>query len=283
MQVDRRLGPGDMGGADLVITGRICDPLLVKLPKEVFDQIQYTLKHGIRHKPRATPTHATPPSHTVEGDESSTTLTTESDPLPNILASFSMPKLSLELKHTLEGKEKNLVYISFDGFSIEVSRRERHIMDCQLLLKSIVIEDLLQPEHSEYRYILASSIKPLSILSPVTTPNRNLSSLSVSSSLPSLTRHLFPLTQLMSSTPKPPTRPPASPLRTFDPHSEDTPTRDTQEVGGATSEEGSGCEDDLLTISALYIDKRSPHFNTTYKSVSLNVHFSFTVQRYFHS
>ncbi len=264
-QVDRRLGPGEQDQADLVITGKICDPLLVKLPKEVFDQIQYTLKHGIRHKPRTMPTQTTPPSHNSE-DNKSTTVIPEGDPLPNIYASFSLPKLSLELKHTLEGKEKNLVYISFDGFSVQVSRREPQVMNCELLLKSIVIEDLLQPEDSEYRYILASSIQPLSMMSPVNTPSRNnLSSLSMTGSLPSLSRHFFPLSQLMS-TPKLPTRPLPSPLRTFDPHSEDTPTNETQE------EESDG-EYDILTIRALYIDKNCPHFNTTYKSVRLSFQF----------
>ncbi len=257
-----------------MITGKICDPLLVKLPKDVFDQIQYTLKHGIRHKPQTTPTTDTPPSDTLRGGET-ITATTEGDSLPNILVSFSLPKLSLELKHTLEGKEKNLVYISFDGFSVQVKRREAHVMDCELLLKSIVIEDLLQPEHSEYRYILASSIKPLSMMSPASTPNRSsLSSVSVPGSLPSLSRHFFPLSQLMS-TPKPPARPPPSPLRMFNPHSEALSSQETEEVGGASQGEEAGA--DLLTISALYIDKRCPDFSTVHKSVSLFVFFSMSI------
>lgn len=43
---------GDENEADVLITGKVCDTLLIELPKVVFDQIKYTLKHGIRRKPK---------------------------------------------------------------------------------------------------------------------------------------------------------------------------------------------------------------------------------------
>lgn len=284
LQVDRRLEQLDTStseqgeGSDLVITGKICDPLLVKLPKDVFDQIQYTIKHGIRYKPNPSPPQTKTLSEETDNSENTagSMPTANGDPLPSVYASFSLPKLSLELKHTLEGKEKNLVYISFDGFSVQCNKREPYVMSFNLLLKSIVIEDLLQPEHSEYRYILASSFKPLPMMSPVPTPSKSLGSLSVTGSLPSLSRHFFPLSQLMS-TPRPPTQPVPSPLRSFNPRSEEGLDETAADVGGSTpggSEGGStlGEEsevgDDLLTISAQFIDKKCPYFDTTYKSVS---------------
>ncbi len=283
LQVDRRLEQLDTSasehgdGADLVITGKICDPLLVKLPKEVFDQIQYTIKHGIRHKPHPSPPQTEQLSEETDISENAMATvptTTSEDPLPSVFASFSLPKLSLELKHTLEGKEKNLVYISFDGFSVQCSKCEPYVMSFDLLLKSIIIEDLLQPEHSEYRYILASSFKPLPMMSPVPTPSKSLGSLSVTGSLPSLSRHFFPLSQFMS-TPRPPTRPVPSPLRSFDPRSveglDETAADVGSSEGGSTVGEQSELGDDLLTISAQFIDEKCPYFDTTYKSVSSNV------------
>ena len=290
LQLDRRLGLSDSSNqfeldghksAELVLTGKICDPLLVKLPKEVFDQMQKTLKHGIRWKPPKSDIYAETPQPSSGGihhkDDTQSKVTNSADPLPSIFASFSLPKLSLELRHTLEGKEKNLVYISFDGFSVQCSKVKPFVMDFDLSLRSIIIEDLLQPEHSDYRYILASSIKPLVMMSPVSTPGKTLSSLSVSTNMPSLSRHLFPLSQLMS-TPKPPIKPVPSPLRSFDPHSEggldegeegDGSTGEvSRDNSGSTLVEGSLKEDDLLTISALYVDKKCPDFATSYDSVS---------------
>ena len=291
LQVDKQLGLYDNGNhgdengrksAELVITGKICDPLLVKLPKEVFDQIQSTLKYGIRRKPPKSEicTEASSPEGSHHKDDTQGSDTNSADPLPSIFASFSLPKLSLELRHTLEGKEKNLVYVSFDGFSVQCSKVKPYVMDFDLSLRNIIIEDLLQPEHSDYRYILASSIKPLTIMSPVSTPGKNLGNLSVSTNLPSLSRHLFPLSQLMS-TPKPPVKPVPSPLRSFEPHSEGGLDGVEMERGegslreevdrdesGSTLVEGSVKEDDLLTISALYADKKCPDFATSYKSVS---------------
>ena len=162
----------ESANADIVITGRICNSLLIVLPKDVFDQIRSTLKHGIRRKPssrlrrRATSSISRTVSQSSEnrqskavrfdskveskGDSASTVS------MSKIYASFTLPRLSLELQRTIDEKSRSLVYVSCDDFSIQCHKFDAHLVSFDVALKSIVIEDLLQPKESEYRNILAS-------------------------------------------------------------------------------------------------------------------------------
>lgn len=266
---------------DVVISGRICEPLLIRLSKEVFDQIKSTLKHGLRRK--TAPRTVAEQRIKMEGVQSSgsfnravrfsSIVQTHSaeamESLPNIFASFSLPKLSLELKHTIDGRERNLVYISFDDFSIQCSVSEPHAASIDLTLKSIVIEDLLQPENSEYRYLLASSSKPLPFLSPVPSPPLSLRRLAKPKGLgSSITRHLLPMTHLMS-TPRT-HRTSQSPLRSFSPYQDEEVSLDREESGSTLCEAASSLSDvgDLLTINAQFVDEKNSEFATKYNSVS---------------
>ena len=229
---------GACSSADLTLTGRICDPLLIRLPKEVFDQIKTTLKHGIHRtipkKNQVTPDakdtkSSTEGSKVVSGSltssaESQKFLKSESslksemqkeggNGLLSIFASFSLPRLSLELKHTIGGKEKNFVYVSFEEFAVQCQKFDPYTTSVDLALKSIIIEDLLQEKESEYRYLLASSTKPLPLLSPVASPSPPLSLRPVHRS--HLTRPLLTLSHLMS-TPRI-SLASESPLRSFTP------------------------------------------------------------------
>ena len=196
-----------------------------------------------------------------------------SDSLPKISASFSLPKLSLELKHMVGGQEKNLVYVFFDDFAVQCNVSEFHLVSVNLTLKSIVIEDLLQPKDSEYRYLLASSSKPLPFLSPVITPPLTLHRLTKTKGLgTSITRHLLPMAHLMS-TPKAPIS--QSPLRSFSPYQDDVPKTERnllgEEEGGHTPQEAASSFSDvgdLLTINAQFVDEECPEFATKYNSVS---------------
>lgn len=304
----------DPSKADIVITGRICNSLLIVLPKDVFDQIRSTLKHGIRKKPssrhrRRTASSTTKtatvsqglesrPSKTVHFDSNIESSRKASDKgsavsMPKIYASFTLPRLSLELQRTIDEKNRNLVYVSLDDFSIQCHRLDPHITSFDVALKSIVIEDLLQPKESEYRNILASSVKPLPFISPIPTPSRSLQRLSSASSLSaSLSRHLLPI----MSTPKPQAMS-ESPLRSFDPSSVSSLRRgggDDSSIFGSkignetprswsAGEEGSSQSTlkdetttstnasevgDLLTIRGVFVEKKCPVFANKYKSVS---------------
>ena len=230
---------GDTGDADVKVTGWICDPLLIRLPKEVFDQIRVTLKHGIhRSLPRKrtiqpaekskissnSVTSSTTTSQSIPKSESSLKSETNretSDKVPSIYASFSLPRLSLELKHTIDTKQRDLVYISFEEFSVRCHKSGPHLVSLDLALRSIMIEDLLQEKESKYRYLLASSSKPLPVISPVASASPPSLGLSLSSAhLSPLTRPLLTLPHLISSTPRIPVLT-DSPLRTFTPRHSD--------------------------------------------------------------
>lgn len=280
--------------ADVIVTGKVCEPLLIRLPKEVFDQIKNTLKHGLRRRvsPRGK-------SHPTEGlsasrkqEESSTTGASvsrsfaksaklseqTSHSLPSICASFSIPKLSLELKHTIDNKERNLVYVVFEDFSAQFNKSDPHIALVDLALKSIIIEDLLQPEDSEYRYLLASSANPLPFISPVSSPNVGLHQLSHAQNLgPSITKRLLHVSKLMS-TPKV-HQSTASPLRCFSPYEEESRTSElfSEDKQSDSNTEGAGTTlqeptitsvQDLVTVSAQFVDEQCPEFASTYNSVS---------------
>jgi vacuolar protein sorting-associated protein 13D len=275
--------------ADLSISGRVCDPLLIELPKAVFDQLKTTLKHGIRRKPRRKsrgPQFSRKEgSKKVYGASREANRTVQFDPVvqvheppadkhfPTIFASFSLPKLSLELKHVIDHQDRNLVYVSLDDLSVQYEQRDIDYLSVDLALKSIIIEDLLQPEDSEFRNILASSSKPLPFpLSPVPQARKVLRNIT---SIPSpLAQHIFPLSHLMS-TPKPAhTDTNHSPLRSFsscsdrkDSSSKADDTRSTVKEESSTFSET--CTD-LLTVRAFYVNKSHPQFVEKYDSVSEN-------------
>lgn len=303
---DESFGNGSPVGTDVVITGEIRSPLLISLPKQVFDQIKSTLKHGIRRKvsskakPRPSDLgggreKAVPGATSMTSSSSSSAKAVRFNPevqssgkehgdsLPTIFASFTLPKLSLELKHMIGGKERDVVYVSFDEFSVQCNKTDPYVTSCNLALKSVIIEDLLQEEESEYRYILASSSKPLPFMSPVVSPKLRLPSVTKTQGLGApFSRSLFPVAKLMS-TPRP--RPCSeSPLRLFSPYGEPKPPRTLDGAGGSVLEEESEKEDssttlqgdssglsevgDLVTVKALFVDDSCPEYATEYNSVS---------------
>ena len=301
----------DSTGADVVITGEICEPLLIRLPKEVFDQLKTTVKYGLRRNVpqgartgfasfRKSPTPAReedrrtsggslgleshsrtvkfnpePQTHSDYGGRES------SDSLPKIFASFTVPKLSLELKHLIDGKERNLVYVSFEEFSAQCNKSDPYLASVNLALKSVIIEDLLQPEDSEYRYLLASSSKPLPFVSPVTSPHRGLGNLSKGGSF---AKHLLPMAKLMS-TPKLQRQSSSSPLRSFTPYKNDSSKLAQQAAISGEQKKSQGDEKDthqeetselsdigdMLSIKAQFVHTESPEYATTYNSVSVDV------------
>ena len=302
------LGEDDASKPDIVITGRICNSLLIVLPKEVFDQIRSTLKHGIRRKPTSRFSRRKMPSssskmtsQTTDNRQSKTVRFDSKIPesksdgsivsIPKIYASFTLPRLSLELQRTIDEKSRSLVYVSFDDFSLQCHRLDAHITSFDVALKSIVIEDLLQSKESEYRNILASSVKPLPFISPIPTPTKSLQRLSSAPSLSvSLSRHLFPI----MSTPKPLSMS-DSPLRSFNPsqsglHRDDhssfmsgskngnetarswSATTGEEAISQSTLREESNASisesGDLLTIKGMFVERKCPLFDSKYNSVS---------------
>ena len=237
--------------ADVVVSGEICDPLLISLPKEVFDQIRVTLKRGLykpisrKRRRQGVVGAKSAPSLMVDSSNSATSSQSSQgvlksgrhhrskgrvDATRTVAVSFSLPQLSLQLKHTIDAKEKDLVYVSFEEFSAKSVKTERHMTSVELALKSIVIEDLLQEKESVYRHILASSTRPFTGISPLRSGSAiGLQRLTISPShISQLSHPLLPFSHLMPSTPRvapPPTT--DSPLRSFTPHDERGKPRQT--------------------------------------------------------
>ena len=285
---------------ELIVSATINEPVLMELSKEVFDQAKSTLKnilHSRKKHSEATdvnkegmtehsPTPTSPQAKKVrfQSHVVTHTLPTTAKPLPKISANFSLPKLTVELKETIEEKERDLVYISLDQFNVKMGQMKQYRTDFDLNLHSIIIEDLLQPKDSNYRYLFASSNKPLKPISPVTTPMSSLKIPSIfqppSMMVKSLTNPLVSFSQYMSS-PKP-VRVKLSPLRAFSPKADSKKTGDKLEDERTGIAESSMLEEDyaessnmadslkdLVSIKAFYIDKNCPDFQTKYESVSI--------------
>lgn len=279
----------------LIVSVTVREHILLNLPKDVYDQAKSTLKNILRSrkeipvtskedltKPSSAPT--SPQNKRPVQFQSYVTTDAPQSSLPKISAKFSLPRLTLELKETIEEKERQLVFIDLKQLKVEMEQVERYCTNFDLHLHSIVIEDLLQPKDSKYRYLFASSDEPVKVISPVATP---VSSLAIPSAfqrqsliVSSLTTPLFSFSRYMSS-PKP-ARTRTSPLHAFVPEAAGADGHRQQEDDEKVAAESSVLDDDddeesskmanslrdLVSIKACYIDKNCPDFQTKYKSVS---------------
>ena len=285
--------------SELVVSVTVKEQILFYLPKDVFDQAKSTLKNILRSR-KETPVLSkeemaqtssvptSPPNKKSVHFQTYVTTYTPQSSLPKISANFSLPRLTLELKETIEEKERQLVFIDLKHFKVAVEQVKQYRTNFDLHLHSIVIEDLLQPKDSKYRYLFASSDKPVKVISPVATP---MSSFTIPSAfqrqnlmVSSLGNPLLSLSHYMSS-PKP-VRARTSPLRAFVPgmaggdnnkQVDDDDEKVTAESSMPEDKEDDDTSDmtdslrDLVCIKAYYIDKNCPDFQTKYESVSIFV------------
>ena len=279
--------------SEIVVSVTVKEQILLYLPKNVFDQAKSTLKNILRSR-KETPVSSkedmaqsvptSPPNKKSVHFQTHVTTHTPQSSLPKVSANFSLPRLTLELKETIEEKERQLVFIDLKQFKVEVEQVEKYRTNFDLHLHSIVIEDLLQPKDSKYRYLFASSDKPVKVISPVATP---VSSFKIPSAfqrqnlmVSSLANPLLSFSHYMSS-PKP-ARTRTSPLRAFVPgtvggdgnkqESDDEKDAAESSIPEDKEDDTSDMADslrDLVCIRAYYIDKNCPDFQTKYDSVSL--------------
>ena len=285
--------------SEVVVSVTVKEQILLYLPKDVFDQAKSTLKNILRSRKetvvssnedmaQTSSVPTSPPNKKSVHFQTYVTTYTPQSSLPKISANFSLPRLTLELKETIEEKECQLVFIDLKQFKVEVEQVEKYRTNFDLHLHSIVIEDLMQPKDSKYRYLFASSDKPVKVISPVATP---VSSFTIPSAfqrqnlmVSSLANPLLSLSHYMSS-PKP-ARARTSPLRAFVPGTVGGDSNKQEDDDVKVAPESSMPEDkeddisadmgdslrDLVCIKAYYIDKNCPHFQTKYDSVSSSVY-----------
>ena len=246
---------------DVVISCRVPDSLVVLLPKEVFDQLKKTLFHGLYwpvHQPQPTSLSPHPPT------SSSPSTTNTGGDLPRIKASFSLPRLTMSVHHRVGVMDRDVVTVSLDEFNLRCSKTSPFLTNVDVSLKSILVEDMLQPPDSCYRYILSSSIKPLHFPSPVTSPSLSTFRLGMTNKL----SHQFIRLSQLASTPKPPVL--SSPLRSFNPYPSTadlreslsrTPSRDKMTFSLADTQ-------DLVSVHAVLVSSDDPQYVTKYDSVS---------------
>ena len=250
--------------------------IILSLPNSVFTQMKMTASKGLY----------IPVNIDLPADEDSSQAPPLAPPtfstgesLPKIYCSFSLPRLSIELKHLIGSVQKDIVFVSFDDFVARCHKTSPHKTHFDLALKSVIIEDLLQEDQS-YRYILSSTLKPLPFSSPVT--GSSLHSHTPYSSLGISPRSFLPLSQLISS-PRPP-RVEYSPLRSFNPLPADTPASKvtTPPTGSTTppadTSVSSSVTDvqDVVSISGIFVSEDDPNFMSSYNGVSLHVNVLFS-------
>ena len=250
--------------------------IFLSLPNSVFTQMKLTASKGL-FKPVLMESSFDDSASDAPPTAPPTPSPAES--LPKIYCSFSLPRLSIELKHLIGAVQKDIVFVSFDDFVARCRKTTPHHTHFDLALKSIIIEDLLQEDDS-YRYILSSTLKPLPFSSPVTnsslhshTPYSHTASLGISP------RSFLPLSQLISS-PKPP-RVDYSPLRSFNPlvpvGKLTTPTNGSATPPADSSISSSVTDvQDAVSISGIYVSEDDPSFMTSYNGVSLHVNVLFS-------
>lgn len=261
---------------DFIISGRVEEPISLKMSKEVLEQIKSTLRNAARQSPSmkgvqwAEDEDKLVTKLSSQGDPS---LDSKEDPSTRstsslaLSASFVLPKISLELEHF----DNKFVFVMLQDFAVEAAKQQPYEMEFNLKLGSIVIEDLLQSEDSQYRYIFLTSSKLFPNVPIVSSLGRSaFRGVSKYMATPTFPAHLFTRPTASSSPKKQRDSHAESPLRAF--------SRNATSVDGACRGVGSASQphpslkaesDTFISIKGLLVDKNSPRFATKYDSVSV--------------
>lgn len=263
---------------DVIVSGKVDEPISLKMSKEVLEQIKSTLRNIARQSPSLRDVQQTTGDevplvsrHPPEGDpllSSREDASASSSPSLALSASFVLPKLSLELEHF----DKKFVFVMLQDFAVEATRQQPFATQFDLKLGSIVIEDLLQSEESRYRYIFLTSSKLFPNVPIVSSFGRSaFRGVSKYMTTPTFPAHLFTRPTASSSPKKERDTHAESPLRAF--------SRNATSLDDAHRGAGSGSQprpslkadsDTFIYIKGLLVDKNSPRFASKYDSVSVS-------------
>jgi vacuolar protein sorting-associated protein 13D len=262
-QVERAMSPEGVmttplkeNMVDVRISCQFLSSVYLVLPNEVIEMAKTMFKNSL-YKPvndfsKGGTSGASPRKTSISTAEDHDVIMTSSENLPKLFANFKLPGLSIELKHMVGSKEKDIVFISLDNFYVRCHKTTPHHAYYELALKQVVVEDLLQSDEL-YRYIFSSTSHPFPFKS------RSPSFL--------LSNSLGGMGSPVSS----PQQPVHSPLTTFDPFSDTTPTPRPAETT-PTAETST----DIISIKGFYVSSEHPEFNTKYNNISIHTSIAFS-------
>ena len=261
---------------DVIVSGKVEEPISLKMSKDVLEQIKSTLRNIARQSPSMSGVHQsddevpTVSRHPSEGDplpSGREDASASSSPSLALSASFVLPKLSLELEHF----DKKFVFVMLQDFAVEATRQQPFETHFDLKLGSIVIEDLLQSEESRYRYIFLTSSKLFPNVPIVSSFGRSaFRGVSKYMTTPTFPAHLFTRPAASSSPKKERDSHAESPLRAFSRNA--TSLDDTHRGAGSGSQPRPSLKaesDTFICIKGLLVDQNSPSFASKYDSVSV--------------
>ncbi|KAG9337681.1 hypothetical protein JZ751_028331 [Albula glossodonta] len=302
----------------LRVEGKFVDAVQVSLAKAVYEQVLQTLDNlSFIDDQRATPSQPpTPPPPTPSstkphrfpdpqggmfardpplGGLSYTSLSSSlSTPLPlqahspphqtpsftQVRATFCVSELQVHLSADLSQGTQGLVSLCFQDLQGDFTKDHPHSLAVQLTLRSLLMEDLLEPNpDSKYKYLMVSrgapkpsTFSPKEYLSQSCPSSSNVLYPDMPRSLPAQmeeAQNVFQFYQRHPTTPAsatrkskkdpecPSTPPPSPPRNTPSPH----PPPDF--------------DDSLVHINVLLVDRRHPEFRSRYGSVGRSVDVDF--------
>ncbi|KAK9889536.1 hypothetical protein WA026_006891 [Henosepilachna vigintioctopunctata] len=190
--------------------------------------------------------------------------------MANLKVSFELPVFTIELRGNMPSTEQGLIDVSFRDFVFNYEKTHQYETNIQVSLRSIYMEDLLQPEGSKLRAMMISSSGSIDP-APVGT--------CVSRSCPDMTYNPFYPTPFHGSLPDhletsrifgaDSCKPNVSTFQRIDRLYPSTPPP------SPTHGKRRDIEKNLVLVSVLLVDKDAPNFDSQYNSLSISTSVDF--------
>ncbi|KAL3268817.1 hypothetical protein HHI36_007913 [Cryptolaemus montrouzieri] len=191
--------------------------------------------------------------------------------MANLKVSFELPVFTIELRGNIPATEQGLIDVSFREFVFSYEKSHRYETNIQVSLRSIFMEDLLQPEGSKQRSMMISSSGG--------EPPPGASC--VSRSCPDVTYNQFYPNPLHGSLPDHLETSTIFGMTNYKqplhiPHKNDNLYPSTPPPSPTLARGKSGrVEKNLVLISILVVDKDAPNFTSQYNSLNMSASVDF--------
>ncbi|XP_045474860.1 vacuolar protein sorting-associated protein 13D isoform X2 [Harmonia axyridis] len=286
---------GDMTKSNIQITGSVVTALKVSLTRMQYEQVLDTMQ-WLTSNPKISESvmrSLKPQSALGDITEEDTGVTTlNMDPhvraklfpamtnvsktksitsrVANIKVSFELPIFTIELRGNIPSTEQGLIDVSFRDFVFCYEKSHRYETNIQVSLRSIYMEDLLQPQGSRQRAMMISSS------GGDLPPNASC----MSRSCPDITYNQFYPAPIHGSLPDHLETSTIFGMANNNKHGNFMPQRMEQMYPSTpppspTQRRKSRMEKNLVLISVLLVDKDAPNFNSLYDSLNMTASVDF--------